>query len=75
MIDLTLLPEVDARRALREHRLRLNVLAPYGNWIGCGRLRVLRLKMHDEESATLIAGYESYRRLPAAVSGESEGAA
>ena len=62
MIDFTLTPEVDARRALREHRLRLCVLAPYGNWIGCGRLRLLRLKMHDDESATLIAGYESYRR-------------
>jgi hypothetical protein len=63
--DFTLAPEVDARRALREHRLRLNVLVPYGGWIGCGALRVLRLQLHDEESATLTAGYESYRRLPA----------
>ncbi len=63
MNDLTLMPEVDARRALREHRLRLCVLVPYGGWIGCGTLRVLRLKVHDDESATLTAGYESYRRL------------
>jgi hypothetical protein len=62
--DLTLVPEVDARRALREHRLRLSVLAPYGAWIGCGTLRVLRLKMIDDESAVLTVGYESYRRLP-----------
>ena len=57
------MPEVDARRALREHRLRLSVLAPYGAWIGCGALRVLRLKMNDDESATLTVGYESYRRV------------
>ena len=65
MSDLTLVPEVDARRALRQHRLRLCVLAPYGNWLGCGALRVLRVTMHDDDSATLTAGYESYRRLPA----------
>jgi hypothetical protein len=61
--EFTLVPEVDARRALREHRLRLSVLAPYGAWIGCGALRVLRLKMDDDESATLTVGYESYRRV------------
>lgn len=61
--DVTLMPEVDARRVLREHRLRLSVLAPYGNWIGCGRLRVLQVKTHDD-STTLVAGYESYDRLP-----------
>lgn len=61
--DVTLMPEVDARRVLREHRLRLSVLAPYGNWIGCGRLRVLHVKAH-EDVTTLVAGYESYRRIP-----------
>ena len=65
MEDMTLMPEVAARRALRQHRLRLRVLAPYGNWLGCGALRVLRVTMHDDDSATLTAGYESYRRLPA----------
>ncbi|MGB8521223.1 MAG: hypothetical protein WCD38_13770 [Candidatus Tumulicola sp.] len=62
MNDLALVCEVDARRALREHRLRLCVLVPFGGWIGCGKLRVLRLQVHDDESATLTAGYESYRR-------------
>ncbi len=64
MNEFTLVPEVDARRALREHRLRFSVLAPYGAWIGCGTLRVLRLQMIDDESAVLTVGYESYRRLP-----------
>ena len=67
MSELTLVPEVDARRALRAHRLRVSVLAPYGAWIGCGALRVLRLKMNDDESATLTVGYESYRRVAGAV--------
>lgn len=62
MTELALMPEVDARRSLRDHRLRLHVLVPYGGWIGCGKLRVLRLKIHDDESATVTAGYESYRR-------------
>jgi hypothetical protein len=57
------MPEVEARRMLREHRLRLSVLAPYGAWIGCGTLRVLRLTMNDDNSAVLTVGYESYRRL------------
>jgi hypothetical protein len=43
--DLTLLPEVQARRKLRKQPVRIVVLAPYGAWIGCGTLRVLRLKM------------------------------
>ena len=62
MKELALVPEVEARRALREHRLRLSVLAPYGNWIGCCILRVLRLKMNEDESVELTVGYESYRR-------------
>jgi hypothetical protein len=43
--DLTLVPEVQARRQLRKQPVRIVVLAPYGTWIGCGMLRVLRLKM------------------------------
>jgi hypothetical protein len=61
-----LAPEVEARRALRGHRLRFSVLAPFGPWIGCGTLRVLRLKTNDDESAELTVGYESYERLPQA---------
>jgi hypothetical protein len=60
--ELTLAPEVQARRVLRERRIRLQVLVPHGAWIGCGTLRVLRLKMNDDQSADLIAGYESYRQ-------------
>ena len=62
-----LVPEVQARRALRNHRIRLRMLAPYGAWTGCGRLRVLRVKMHEADSAQggqeveLMVGYESYR--------------
>jgi len=58
--DLVLVPEVEARRVLRDRRIRLRVLAPYGSWIGCGRLRVLRLKMYDAE-VELTVGYEAYR--------------
>jgi hypothetical protein len=61
--ELMLVPEVEARAALRGHPLRFSVLVPYGAWIGCGSLRVLRLKIHDDESADLTVGYESYERL------------
>jgi len=55
--------EVHARRVLRGRRLRLSVLAPYGAWLGCGALRVLRVKMHDDDSADLTVGYERYEKL------------
>jgi hypothetical protein len=66
--DLTLLPEVQARRKLRKQPVRIAVLAPYGAWIGCGMLRVLRLKMPaqddtDEDVVELTVGYESYTQL------------
>jgi hypothetical protein len=61
-------PEVEARRVLRGQRIRLRVLAPHGAWIGCGRLRVLRLKVAEpldgasgDKEVELTAGYESYR--------------
>jgi hypothetical protein len=59
--DFMLLPEVQARRLLRDRRIRLHVLAPYGGWTGCGTLRVLRLKMNEDQSADLTVGYESYQ--------------
>jgi hypothetical protein len=52
---------MQARRALRNYALRLQVLAPHGAWLGCGALRVLRLKIHEDQSAEIVAGYESYR--------------
>ena len=48
--ELILVPEVQARRALRDHTLRLH-----------GALRVLRLKINEDRSADVVAGYESYR--------------
>jgi hypothetical protein len=68
-VDLALMPEVDARAALRGRNVRLAVLAPVGAWLGAGRLRVLRLKEIDSSKDTgqtqieLICGYESYERL------------
>jgi hypothetical protein len=61
--DLTLVPLVQAHRALRVQNLRLQVLAPQGAWIGCGTLRVLRYVVRDDGRAELTAGYESYRPL------------
>ncbi len=55
-----LMPEVQARRILRDSRIRLRVLAPYGSWTGGGTLRVLRLKTTDAE-VELTVGYESYQ--------------
>jgi hypothetical protein len=66
--DLVLLPEVEARRALRGRRIRMHMIAPIGAWVGCGTLRVLRatLRAGDtsdaQEIAELAVGYESYRQ-------------
>lgn len=61
--DLILAREVDARRALGARRVHFSVLAPYGPWVGCGALRVLRLKAVDDDSTELVAGYERYERV------------
>jgi hypothetical protein len=63
--DWALAREVDARRAMRDRALRLVVLVPRGSWIGCGALRVLRVRTHEDESIELTAGYESYERVHA----------
>lgn len=60
--DFVLVREVEARRALRKRRIRLHVLAPHGAWMGCGALRVLRLKIGDDQTVDLTVGYESYRQ-------------
>jgi hypothetical protein len=57
--DFVLLREVEARRRLGNRRIRLQVLVPYGSWIGSGALRVLRMKMHDDV-VDVTAGYEAY---------------
>ncbi len=77
--DLTLIAEVQARRALRKQPIRIAMLAPYGAWIGRGMLRVLRLRMpaqpfdeactersrsaQDDDVVELTVGYESYEPL------------
>lgn len=58
--DLVLVREVQARRVLRERRLKMQMLVPYGKWTGCGALRVLRLRSNGDE-VELTVGYESYR--------------
>lgn len=55
-----LVPELQARRALAGQPLRLHVLAPPGAWIGCGKLRVLRVRAEDDGVTGVTAGYESY---------------
>lgn len=59
--DLILMPEVQARRVLADRPIRLHTLVPYGSWIGCGALRVLRLKIEEDGSTCLTVGYESYK--------------
>ncbi len=56
-----LMREVQARHVLASRPIRLHTLVPYGSWIGCGALRVLRLKIEENGSADLTVGYESYR--------------
>jgi hypothetical protein len=73
--DLVLMPEVEARAALRGRAIRVSVLAPVGTWLGVGRLRVLRalerpaaLAFRQAQDETeqplveLVCGYESYER-------------
>jgi hypothetical protein len=63
--DWTLASQVEATRALRDRSPRLVVLAPRGAWIGCGTLRVLRVRSRQDDSIELTAGYESYQRVAA----------
>lgn len=64
--DLILVPEVGARLALGNRPLHLHILAPLGSWIGCGALRVLRLKVNEDRSCDLTVGYESYQPVAGA---------
>lgn len=67
--DLILMPEVEARRLLCDRPIHFRMLAPYGSWIGCGKLRVLRLRVDDSapdlpperRGVELTVGYEAYR--------------
>lgn len=60
--QVSMMPEVQARRLLHDAPIDLSILTPPYAALGCGRLRVLRVR----ESAgryEVIAGYESYERL------------
>jgi hypothetical protein len=60
-----MLTDVEARRALSGRTLRYEVLAPVGSWLGCGDLRVLRVKPQadgDTAELQITLGYESYER-------------
>jgi hypothetical protein len=59
--DLILLREVEARRAFENRPIRLQMLAPFGAWLGQGALRVLRLRMDADGDVEMTVGYESYR--------------
>jgi len=60
---LTLLREVDVRRALASRDLTFRVLTPPYPALGVGALRVLRLA-ECGESTEIVAGYERYLRAP-----------
>lgn len=63
-----LLPETQARRKLAGRAVSLTVLAPLGGYLGCGALRVLRVRTGaasvpgGEPLVHLDCGYESYVR-------------
>ncbi len=63
-IDLTLVPEVQARAALKGRRVRFVMLAPVGGWLGVGTLRVVRATERDD-AIELVCGYERYERSAA----------
>ncbi len=63
--DLILVRDVEARYALRGRLLRYVVLAPFGNWVGRGALRVLRARLSSAEGdagelVDLVLGYDAY---------------
>jgi len=62
---LTLMREVDVRRALAGRELAFGVLLPPYPVLGLGALRVLRVA-EDGEHTKIVAGYERYERLPQA---------
>jgi hypothetical protein len=60
--DLVLLPWLEARRRLGERAHALHVLAPPYPAIGCGELRVLRVRDDGTAPLDVLCGYERYRR-------------
>jgi len=60
---LTLLPEVEVRRALGGRPLAFRVLTPPYPVLGVGTLRVLRIAECGERTE-IVAGYERYVQSP-----------
>ncbi|MFN2529532.1 MAG: hypothetical protein ABR584_12540 [Candidatus Baltobacteraceae bacterium] len=60
--DLALMEFLEARRLLGRVT-SFSVLRPVYPALGCGKLRVLRIREPDEERLEVIAGYESYERV------------
>jgi hypothetical protein len=66
LAELTLVPEVLARRELAGRALRLHVLRPPYPALGVGILRILRIRedaVDTSPALELTVGYERYERL------------
>jgi len=60
--DLVLLPWLAARRRLGAREHAVHVLTPPYPAIGCGELRVLRVRDDGSGPLDVLCGYERYRR-------------
>jgi hypothetical protein len=54
--------EVEARRLLTDLPITLSILAPPYPALGCGKLRVLRVR-ESGGRYDVVAGYEAYEKL------------
>ena len=61
--DLPMMALVDARAIVGDRPIRLRILLPPYPALGCGTLRALRIA-EEGERVEIVAGYESYERLP-----------
>ncbi|PZR56021.1 MAG: hypothetical protein DLM50_09380 [Candidatus Meridianibacter frigidus] len=59
--DLILADYLAARAQLRD--MRFSVLHPVYPSLGCGKLRVLRVRQEADGPCEVLAGYESYERI------------
>jgi hypothetical protein len=61
--DVALMTDTEVRRTLRGRHIKYSILAPFGAWLGCGSLRVLRVKPLDDDALDITLGYESYEKF------------
>jgi hypothetical protein len=61
--ELTMLPESEARRRLRDRELTYTLIAPPYPALGVGTLRVLRIRELAGDALEVAVGYEQYQRL------------